>query len=65
MGKNRAFERTYSLNVARLKHGSNQEFFDIGKDFFEYNEYSLVKNGKVNVRLDIVKYNTHLDVTFY
>ena len=65
MGKNRAFEREYSLNVARLTNGANQEFFEIRDDFFEHQTHSLVKNGNLNVRLDIEKYNTHLDTIFH
>lgn len=64
MGNKRAFEREYSLNIARLRNGTNEQFFEIGKNFFEELEYSLIPDGKVEVRLDIVKYNTHLDVKY-
>ncbi|MDX2248806.1 MAG: hypothetical protein SF052_18610 [Bacteroidia bacterium] len=64
MGKRNAFERDYSINVARLSNGNHEMFFEIGRDFFEHLEYSLIKDGDIKLQLEIVKYNTHLDVKF-
>lgn len=60
----KSFERTYSVNVARLKPGKHQESFEIHDDFFEHFEQSIIDRGNVQVDLDMIKYGTHLDVTF-
>ncbi|MEZ4771690.1 MAG: DUF177 domain-containing protein [Bacteroidia bacterium] len=64
MGNKRAFERDYSINVARLSNGNHELFFEIGRSFFDQLEYSLIRDGDIALKLEIVRYNTHLDVKF-
>jgi len=64
MSKERNFLKSYSLNVARLKPGKNEENFHISSEFFEHFEYSSVKQGDVDILLEIQKYGTHLDTNF-
>lgn len=65
MSKDKKFERKYSLNVARMNNGKQEESFSIDHSFFEHFELSQVKEGALSFRLDIDKYNTHLDVRFH
>jgi uncharacterized protein len=65
MEQDRAFERKYSINVARLKLGKHSETFEIDRAFFEHMGTSLISEGEVEARLEKVKYNTHLDAKFF
>lgn len=64
MEQDRAFERKYSLNVARLKKGSHNEQFEIDRTFFEQMPNSLISEGAVQAELELVKYGTHMDAKF-
>lgn len=64
MSKERNFLRKYSLNVARMKPGKNEEDFHIGPEFFDHFEVSPVKTGVVDAHLKMHKYGTHVDVVF-
>ena len=65
MEQDRKFVRRYSLNVARLKPGKHEEVFEVDDDFFAHFENSLIEQGQVSIRLQMEKYATHLDVTFW
>ncbi|GAB4427796.1 MAG: hypothetical protein OHK0039_46230 [Bacteroidia bacterium] len=65
MEQDRSFARRYSLNVARLKPGKHAESFEVEDDFFEHFEGSLIRKGAVQVRLQMEKWHTHLDVVFH
>ncbi|MEM6800003.1 MAG: DUF177 domain-containing protein [Bacteroidota bacterium] len=64
MSKERNFLREYSLNIARLKAGKNEEDFHISPEFFDHFEYSSVKTGVLDAHLVMQKYGTHVDVVF-
>lgn len=64
MGRDRAFERAYSLNIARLPIGAQELTFDVGQEFFEHFDRPVVQNGQVRVTLALVKTGTHLDARF-
>ena len=64
MANNRAFNRRYSLNIARLKNGQNEETYLLDQAFFDHFEYALAKEGEISVRLEMVKYNTHIHAHF-
>jgi uncharacterized metal-binding protein YceD (DUF177 family) len=65
MGRDRAFERAYSLNIARLSIGNQELTFDVGQEFFEHFDRPVVRNGQVQIRLALVKTATHLDARFF
>lgn len=65
MEQDRAFERKYSINIARLKRGKHSEAFEIDRAFFEQMSTSLISEGNVTARLEMEKYGTHLDVKFF
>lgn len=60
----KVFERTYSVEIPKLKKGENFLDFEISRSFFEHFEYSPVKDGEIKVQGLITKYNTHLDCVF-
>ncbi|RMG26801.1 MAG: DUF177 domain-containing protein [Bacteroidetes bacterium] len=60
----KSFERTYSINVARLKPGAHEDSFLLDSDFFSHFAGSLIEKGNVRANLDLIRYGTHLDVTF-
>lgn len=65
MGQDRLFERKYSLNVARLVVGEQEDTFPIDGAFFEHFQHSPIKEGDVTAHLRMVKTTTFLDVTFH
>jgi uncharacterized metal-binding protein YceD (DUF177 family) len=65
MEQDKAFERKYSINVVRLKPGKHTEAFSIDRAFFEQMPHSLISEGEVQVRLEMVKYSTHIDAKFF
>lgn len=65
MSNERAIARTYSLNLARMKPGKQEESFDLDQAFFEHFDYGLSQSGSVTADLKMHKYDTHLDVTFH
>jgi uncharacterized protein len=65
MSRDKKIEREYSLNVARLGTGKHTDSFDIDSAFFQYFESPFAENGSATVRLEMEKYNTHLDVKFF
>jgi uncharacterized protein len=60
----KSFDRTYSLELPKLPLGKSEQEFEIGDHFFGHFEFSPVKAGKVHASLVVVKYTTHLDVSF-
>ena len=46
MSKERNFLKSYSLNVARLKPGKNEEDYHIGPEFFEQQVFYLATINK-------------------
>ncbi len=61
----KSFERQYAINVARLKSGKHTDSFHLGEEFFSEFELKAVRKLDVTANLDIVKYETHLDVNFH
>lgn len=61
----KSFERQYAINVARLKLGKHTDSFHLGEEFFSEFELTSVRNPNIQAALDIVKYETHLDVNFH
>ncbi|MCI4669347.1 MAG: DUF177 domain-containing protein [Bacteroidia bacterium] len=64
MGYDKSFLKEYSLDVARVKSGKSQLSYKIEGKFFEKFEKSQVKEGDVDITLDIEKNQSHLDVKF-
>ncbi|MEL6674756.1 MAG: DUF177 domain-containing protein [Bacteroidota bacterium] len=60
----KALARQYSINVARLRLGKNQEIFEVDKSFFDQFELTQGLDGAVNLTLDMIKYETHIDAHF-
>lgn len=60
----KSFEKRYSINISRFKLGVNEENFSVSKDFFEAFENAEILDATVDVTIQFVKYNTHLDARF-
>ena len=60
----RFFEKNYSIQVSKLKNGLSTEHFEIHDEFFGHFEYSPIEHGKLGVDATIMKYETHLDISF-
>lgn len=58
------FERKFSIDVPKLRHGQNKESFAVDASFFAAFEYSPVQEGNVQVTVAIEKATTHLDAKF-
>ena len=54
----------YSIPYTGLKHGKHQFEFDVDQRFFQEFEYSLVKDGKLHVKLELEKQETMLILLF-
>ena len=65
MGRDKSFERNYSINVARLPLGPSEDEFEVGDDFFEQVGDTLIQAVTVQVKVHLVKYGTHVDTTFH
>ncbi len=65
MANQRLFEEQYSLNIARLKPGKQEESFVLDRSFFEHFDFGLSQDGQVNAHLDIHKFDSHIDVKFH
>lgn len=61
----KSFEKAYYLQHSMLRLGNSQATYTLQKDFFSHFEHSPIQNADVTVHLDIVKYETHLDVKFH
>ncbi|MEM9932962.1 MAG: DUF177 domain-containing protein [Bacteroidota bacterium] len=61
----KSFERQYAINVARLKPGKHTDSFHLGEEFFSEFELKAVQKPDIQADLAIVKYETHLDVSFH
>ncbi|WP_448700939.1 YceD family protein [Mucilaginibacter sp. AW1-3] len=56
--------KTYSIPFTGLKLGKHQFDFEITDEFFNQFEYSLVKKGKLNCRIELEKQETMLILNF-
>ncbi len=65
MSKDKRIERLYSLNVARLGIGKHTDRFEIDSAFFQYFESPFTITDAASMRLEIEKFNTHMDVKFF
>ncbi len=65
MDQAKSFERRYSINVARLKEGSNEEAFQIDEEFFEFMKSDLISRADLMLQLNLVKYHRHIDARFH
>lgn len=61
----KVFERKYSVDVPKLRHGLNEEKFTVDRSFFEAFEFSPIQEGRVQVQVMIDKSSTHLDAKFH
>jgi uncharacterized metal-binding protein YceD (DUF177 family) len=61
----KSFENPYVINVSGMKIGPKQDEFTVDKLLFDQFENSLVSDGKVDVKLKMHRYATHLDVRFF
>ncbi len=64
MSRDRMFERTYSLNVARLGPGPHQEEYTLDASFFAHFDQSPIEKAEVKVVLDLYRYPGHIDAQF-
>jgi len=56
--------KTYSIPFTGLKLGKHQFDFEITDEFFDQFEYSLVKKGTLNCRVELEKQETMLILNF-
>jgi len=56
--------KTYSIPFTGLKLGKHQFDFEITDEFFDQFEYSLVKKGRLNCRVDLERQETMLILNF-
>lgn len=61
----KAFANRYAIEIPKLRPGLNEDEFHIDSSFFQAFEYSLIQEGKVDVRAKINKYETHLEGNFH
>jgi uncharacterized protein len=59
------FEKTYSVEVPKLRFGSNEESFVIDSSFFTEFEFSPIQEGNLKVVAKIDRSVTHLDTVFH
>lgn len=64
MGKDKGFEKDYSINIARLKQGESKDEFVVGDDFFEHFPNAPIEKAQVDVQLTLYKNTSHIDVRF-
>lgn len=64
MANDQKFNNLYSLNLAQLSLGKQEESFELNRSFFEHFDFGLSQNGQVQATLQIHKYEHHLDVTY-
>lgn len=65
MEYDKSFLKEYSLDVARVKAGKSQLSYKIEGKFFDKFEKSQVKEGDIEVVLNVDKNQSHLDVKFH
>ncbi len=65
MERDRSLERRYSINVARIKEGTQEESFAFDQEFFEYMSSDLVMGGEVALNLKLTRYTRHVDANFH
>lgn len=56
--------RNYIVPFTGLKDGQHQLSFEIGKEFFESFEYSLIESGELAIEMDLDK-NPNMLTTYY
>lgn len=61
----RSFERKYSVEVPKLRHGLNHDQFAVDNAFFAEFEFSPVQEGNLQVASVIDRSTTHLDAKFH
>lgn len=61
----KSFEKTYSLNPARLKIGHNIELFELDGAFFSHFENESIQDCSIKAELEIIRNEFQLDVSFY
>lgn len=54
----------YTVEFGNLKPGTHEFEFELGKEFFEESEDSLIKDGKINVLLQLERAASHLTLNF-
>ncbi len=60
----KSFEKKYAINVARLGPGKHVDAFELHGDFFRAFENADILDSKMDVRIEMEKYETHLDAKF-
>ena len=60
----KSFENPYVINVAGMKNGPHTDEYSVDKLLFEQFQEGIIEDGAVQVKLDMYKYGTHLDVKF-
>lgn len=58
------FDKKYSIELPKLVLGEQEEVFQIDNSFFEHFENSPIREGSIQIKAKITKFNTHLDITF-
>lgn len=65
MEYDKSFLKGYSLDVARVAEGKSQLSYKIEGKFFEHFEKSEVEEGDLEIRLEMDKNRSHLDIKFH
>ena len=60
----KSFERKYSVDVPKLRHGLNHDSFVVGDSFFAEFEFTPIHEGSLKVECTIDRSTTHLDAKF-
>lgn len=58
----KSFEKKYSLEIPKLRLGENTDAFSVDRSFFAEFEHSFIEEGRVDIEVLTLKYNTHLDM---
>ena len=60
----KSFEKKYAIHVSSMKYGAHEDQLTVDQEFFEHFAESETQDGKVEVHLDMFRYDTHVDVRF-
>lgn len=65
MANDQKFNNLYSLNLAQLSLGKEEESFELNRSFFEHFDFGLSQNGQVQATLQLHRYEHHIDVMYF
>jgi len=60
----KSFEKKYAIHVGSLKYGSHEDQLTIDQEFFDHFEDGEAHSGEIKLKLDMFRYDTHIDAKF-